>query len=130
MLKGSIVAIITPMNEDQSVDFPSLNRLIDWHIENGTNGIVSVGTTGESSTLSVEEHLKVVEATIKHVNKRVPVIAGAGANNTAEAIALANEAKRLGADYTLSVVPYYNKPTQEGQYQHFKKILLIYYYVI
>lgn len=122
MLTGSIVAIITPMNEDQSVDFPTLNRLIDWHITNGTNGIVSVGTTGESSTLSVDEHLKVVEATIKHVNKRVPVIAGAGANNTAEAIDLSKEAKRLGANYTLSVVPYYNKPTQEGQYQHFKKI--------
>lgn len=122
MLTGSIVAIITPMNEDGCVDFNALNHLIDWHIMNGTNGIVTVGTTGESSTLAVEEHLQVVNATIKHVNKRIPVIAGTGANSTSEAITLATETKKLGADYTLSVVPYYNKPTQEGIYQHYKKI--------
>ncbi|WP_434777824.1 4-hydroxy-tetrahydrodipicolinate synthase [Neisseria sp. Ec49-e6-T10] len=122
MLKGSIVAIITPMLEDGQVDYPSLNKLIDWHIQSGTDAIVSVGTTGESATLNVEEHLNVISATVKHVNKRIPVIAGTGGNSTAEAIALASEAQRLGADMSLSVVPYYNKPTQEGIYQHFKAI--------
>lgn len=122
MLKGSLVALITPMNADGSVSYEQLKTLLDWHIENGTDAIVSVGTTGESATLPVEEHLAVIEATIKHVNKRVPVIAGTGANNTAEAIALSQAAERLGADYTLSVVPYYNKPSQEGIYQHFKAI--------
>lgn len=122
MLKGSLVALITPMNADGSVNYEQLKTLLDWHIENGTDAIVSVGTTGESATLPVEEHLAVIEATIKHVNKRVPVIAGTGANNTAEAIALSQAAERLGADYTLSVVPYYNKPSQEGIYQHFKAI--------
>ncbi len=122
MLRGSIVAIITPMLEDGRVDFPSLNNLIDWHIESGTKAIVAVGTTGESATLSVDEHLSVIEATVKHVAKRIPVIAGAGGNSTAEAITLASEAEKLGADMSLSVVPYYNKPTQEGLYQHFKAI--------
>ncbi len=122
MLKGSIVAIITPMQENGQVDYPALNRLIDWHIENGTDAIVAVGTTGESATLSVEEHLSVVEATVKQVNKRIPVIAGTGGNSTDEAIFLAQQAERLGADMSLSVVPYYNKPTQEGMYQHFKTI--------
>ena len=122
MLKGSLVALITPMNQDGSINYEQLHDLIDWHIENGTDGIVAVGTTGESATLPVEEHLAVIEATVKHVNKRVPVIAGTGANNTVEAIALSKAAGQAGADYTLSVVPYYNKPSQEGIYQHFKAI--------
>lgn len=122
MLKGSLVALITPMNQDGSINYEQLHDLIDWHIENGTDGIVAVGTTGESATLPVEEHLTVIEATVKHVNKRVPVIAGTGANNTVEAIALSKAAEQTGADYTLSVVPYYNKPSQEGIYQHFKAI--------
>ncbi|KZC84541.1 dihydrodipicolinate synthase [Neisseria flavescens] len=122
MLKGSLVALITPMNQDGSINYEQLHDLIDWHIENGTDGIVAVGTTGESATLPVEEHLAVIEATVKHVNKRVPVIAGTGANNTVEAIALSKAAEKAGADYTLSVVPYYNKPSQEGIYQHFKAI--------
>ena len=122
MLKGSLVALITPMNQDGSINYEQLHDLIDWHIENGTDGIVAVGTTGESATLPVEEHLAIIEATVKHVNKRVPVIAGTGANNTVEAIALSKAAEQAGADYTLSVVPYYNKPSQEGIYQHFKAI--------
>ena len=122
MLKGSLVALITPMNQDGSINYEQLHDLIDWHIENGTDGIVAVGTTGESATLPVEEHLAAIEATVKHVNKRVPVIAGTGANNTVEAIALSKAAEQAGADYTLSVVPYYNKPSQEGIYQHFKAI--------
>lgn len=122
MLKGSLVALITPMNQDGSINYEQLHDLIDWHIENGTDGIVAVGTTGESATLPVEEHLAVIEATVKHVNKRIPVIAGTGANNTVEAIALSKAADQAGADYTLSVVPYYNKPSQEGIYQHFKAI--------
>ena len=122
MLKGSLVALITPMNQDGSIHFEHLQNLIDWHIDNGTDGIVAVGTTGESATLDVDEHLAVIEATVKHVNKRVPVIAGTGANNTAEAIALSKAAEKVGADYSLSVVPYYNKPSQEGIYQHFKAI--------
>lgn len=122
MLTGSLVALITPMNADGRVNFEQLNALIEWHIANGTDGIVAMGTTGESATLSVDEHLAVVEATVKQVNKRIPVIAGTGANNTLEAIELSQAAKRLGADYTLSVVPYYNKPSQEGIYQHFKAI--------
>ena len=122
MLKGSLVALITPMNQDGSINYEQLRDLIDWHIENGTDGIVAVGTTGESATLPVEEHLAVIEATVKHVNKRIPVIAGTGANNTVEAIALSQAAEQTGADYTLSVVPYYNKPSQEGIYQHFKAI--------
>ena len=122
MLKGSLVALITPMNQDGSINYEQLHDLIDWHIENGPDGIVAVGTTGESATLPVEEHLAVIEATVKHVNKRIPVIAGTGANNTVEAIALSKAAEQAGADYTLSVVPYYNKPSQEGIYQHFKAI--------
>lgn len=122
MLKGSIVALITPMNPDGSVNYGQLRALIDWHIENGTDGIVAVGTTGESATLPVDEHLAVIEAVVAHAAKRIPVIAGTGANNTLEAIELSKAAERLGADYTLSVVPYYNKPSQEGIYRHFKAI--------
>lgn len=122
MLTGSLVALITPMNADGSVNFEQLKSLIEWHIQEGTDGIVAVGTTGESATLSVEEHMAVVEATVQNVAGRVPVIAGTGANNTQEAIELSQAAKKVGADYTLSVVPYYNKPSQEGIYQHFKAI--------
>jgi len=122
MLTGSIVALITPMRADGSVNYEQLQALVEWHIANGTDAIVAVGTTGESATLSVDEHLKVVETVIKTANKRIPVVAGAGANNTREAIVLAQAAEKLGADYTLSVVPYYNKPSQEGMYQHFKTI--------
>lgn len=122
MLTGSLVALITPMHADGSVNFEQLATLIDWHIDNGTDALVAVGTTGESATLSMEEHMAVVEATVRHVGKRIPVIAGTGANSTREAVFLSQEAKRIGADYTLSVVPYYNKPSQEGIYQHFKAI--------
>ena len=122
MLTGSLVALITPMHEDGSVNFQQLETLIDWHIANGTDGIVAVGTTGESATLSVAEHTAVIEAVVKHTAKRVPVIAGTGGNSTAEAVALSQAAKQAGADYTLSVVPYYNKPSQEGIYRHFKTI--------
>lgn len=122
MLKGSLVALITPMQKDGGVDYDTLKNLIDWHIENGTDAIVAVGTTGESATLSVEEHKKVIETTVKHAARRIPVIAGTGANNTTEAIELSKAAKAAGADYTLSVVPYYNKPSQEGIYRHFKTI--------
>ena len=122
MIKGSIVAIVTPMHADGAVDFERFKNLIDWHIANGTQAIVPVGTTGETATLSMDEHLAVVECAVKHANKRIPIIAGAGANNTAEAIHLSRECEVLGADYTLSVVPYYNKPSQEGIYQHFKVI--------
>ena len=114
MLTGSLVALVTPMLDNGQVDYESFRKLIDWHIENGTDGIVAVGTTGESATLRVDEHVAVLEAAVQHANGRVPVIAGTGANSTAEAIDLARHAKALGAAYTLSVVPYYNKPTQEG----------------
>ena len=122
MLTGSLVAIVTPMAEDGSVDYAALDRLVDFHIENGTSGIVAVGTTGESATLAVDEHLKVVESVVKRANKRVAVIAGTGANSTREAIELTEAAASLGVDSALSVVPYYNRPTQEGMYQHFKAI--------
>ncbi|SCK17396.1 4-hydroxy-tetrahydrodipicolinate synthase [Vogesella sp. LIG4] len=122
MLTGSLVALVTPMFEDGQVDYQSLNRLVDFHIANGTDGIVAVGTTGESATLGVEEHIKVVEAVVKHAAGRVAVVAGTGGNSTAEAIELARLAKGAGASHTLSVVPYYNKPTQEGIYQHFRAI--------
>lgn len=121
-LEGSIVALITPMQADGSVDYAALTRLIEFHIAEGTNGIVAVGTTGESATLTVDEHLSVIEHTIKTVNKRIPVIAGTGANSTQEAVHLTKHAERLGADAALLVVPYYNKPTQEGLYLHYKKI--------
>ena len=122
MLVGSLVAIVTPMFEDGSVDYDSLGQLIDWHIDSGTRGIVVVGTTGESPTVNVDEHAALIEYTVKHVSRRVAVIAGTGANSTAEAIALSQHAQKVGADMSLSVVPYYNKPSQEGLYQHFRKI--------
>ena len=119
---GSSVALITPMFDDGEVDYDSLEKLIDFHIDAGTSSIVSVGTTGESATLGVKEHLKVIKHTIEYAAKRIPVIAGTGANSTSEAIELTQEAKNLGADACLLVTPYYNKPTQEGLYQHFKLI--------
>ena len=122
MLTGSLVAIVTPMFDDGRVDYESLKSLLDWHIASGTAGIVIVGTTGESPTVSFDEHFKLIDVTVKHVNKRIAVIAGTGGNSTAEAIELQAHAKKVGADAGLSVVPYYNKPTQEGLFQHFKKI--------
>ncbi|MBF8176993.1 MAG: 4-hydroxy-tetrahydrodipicolinate synthase [Burkholderiaceae bacterium] len=122
MIQGSLVAIVTPMHADGTLDIPGLRKLIDWHIAEGTDGIVIVGTTGESPTVSVEEHCELVRVTVEHTAKRVPVIAGTGGNSTSEAIELTQFAKDVGADASLQVVPYYNRPTQEGMYQHFKKI--------
>ena len=119
---GSSVALITPMFDDGEVDYTSLENLIDFHIDAGTSSIVSVGTTGESATIGIPEHLHVIEHTIEYAAKSIPVIAGTGANSTSEAIELTQEAKSLGADACLLVTPYYNKPTQEGLYQHFKLI--------
>lgn len=121
-LKGSIVALVTPMHEDGSVDYPSLRKLIDWHVAEGTNCIGVVGTTGESPTVNVGEHCEIIRVAVEQAAGRVPVMAGCGANSTHEAIELAKFAKSVGADSQLQVVPYYNKPTQEGQYQHFKAI--------
>ncbi|MFZ6759265.1 4-hydroxy-tetrahydrodipicolinate synthase [Undibacterium sp. Ji50W] len=121
-IQGSLVAIVTPMHADGSLDLPCLRKLIDWHITEGTDGIVIVGTTGESPTVSVEEHCELIRVAVEHTNKRIPIIAGSGGNSTAEAIALTKFAKQAGADASLQVVPYYNRPTQEGMYQHFKKI--------
>ena len=120
--KGSNVALITPMFDDGAVDYDSLNNLIDFHIDAGTSSIVSVGTTGESATVGVKEHLKIIKHTIEYAARRIPIIAGTGANSTSEAIELTQEAKNLGADACLLVTPYYNKPTQEGLFQHFKLI--------
>ncbi len=122
MIKGSLVALITPMTSDGAVDEKKLDDLIEFHIKGGTHGIVAVGTTGESSTLTHEEHANVIRQVIKTVNCRVPVIAGTGANSTHEAIDLTRQAKEAGADACLLVTPYYNKPTQEGLYRHFKTI--------
>jgi 4-hydroxy-tetrahydrodipicolinate synthase len=122
MIEGSIVALVTPMFEDGSLDWDSLDSLLDMHVEKGTNAIVAVGTTGESATLSPEEHCKVIDHVVKRVAGRIPVIAGTGANSTSEAIELTREAKALGADACLLVAPYYNKPTQEGLYLHHKAI--------
>ncbi len=122
MLQGSLVAIVTPMIEDGGLDIPALNALIDWHITQGTDGIVIVGTTGESPTVDVDEHCLLIKTAVEKVAGRVPVIAGTGANSTKEAIALTQKAKDLGADACLLVAPYYNKPTQEGLYQHFMAV--------
>ena len=121
-LQGSFVALVTPMSANGSLDFNALEGLIEWHIESGTDGIVSVGTTGESATVSVPEHLEIIEKTIEFVDERVPVIAGTGGNSSQEAIELTQKASELGADYALIVTPYYNKPNQEGLFQHFIKI--------
>ena len=122
MASGSLVAIVTPMSEDGALDLDALRRLVDWHIAEGTDGIVIVGTTGESPTVTFDEHCLLIRTTVAQAAGRVPVIAGTGANSTAEAIELTECAKAAGAQAGLSVVPYYNKPTQEGLYQHYKKI--------
>ncbi len=122
MLNGSIVALITPMTDEGAVDWVALERLVEWHLAEGTHGIVPVGTTGESSTLEVSEHLEVVRRTVDIVAGKVPVVAGTGANSTAEAIHLTQEAGNLGADACLVVTPYYNKPTQEGLFRHYQAI--------
>ena len=121
-ITGSIVALATPMHEDGSVDYPTLRKLVDWHIAEGTDCIGVVGTTGESPTVNVEEHCEIIRVAVEQAAKRVPILAGCGANSTAEAIELAKFAQKVGADCQLQVVPYYNKPTQEGQYLHFKAI--------
>ena len=122
MIAGSMVALVTPMDAQGRLDWDSLSKLVDFHLENGTHAIVAVGTTGESATLDVNEHIEVIKAVVKQVNGRIPVIAGTGANSTSEAVHLTQNAKDAGADACLLVVPYYNKPTQEGLYQHFKHI--------
>ena len=125
-ITGSIVALVTPMHEDGSVDYPTLRKLIDWHIAEGTDCIGVVGTTGESPTVTVAEHCEIIRVAVEqaktHGDQRVPIMAGCGANSTAEAIELARFARQVGADCQLQVVPYYNKPTQEGQYRHFRAI--------
>jgi len=122
MIKGSIVAIVTPMHPDGCLDYDGLRKLIDWHIAEGTDSIVIVGTTGESPTVSMEEHCELIKVAVEHTAKRIPIIAGTGGNSTAEAIELTAFAKKVGADASLQVVPYYNRPTQEGMYLHFKTI--------
>src|SRR4051795_8409408 len=122
MITGSLVAIITPMREDGSLDFGAFRRLIDWHVAEGTDGIVVVGTTGESPTVNFDEHKELIRIGVQHARGRIPIIAGTGGNSTAEAIELTESAKKAGATACLSVVPYYNKPTQEGMYRHFRKI--------
>jgi 4-hydroxy-tetrahydrodipicolinate synthase len=121
-ITGSIVALVTPMRDDGSVDHDALRHLIDWHIAEGTDCVGVVGTTGESPTLTVDEHWEVIRVAVEHARGRVPIMAGTGANSTAEAIEHSRYAKKVGADCTLSVVPYYNKPSQEGIYRHFKAI--------
>ena len=122
MIQGSIVAIVTPMHADGSLDLPGLRKLIDWHIAEGTDGIVIVGTTGESPTVTVDEHCELIRVAVEHTAKRIPIIAGTGGNSTVEAIELTRYAREVGADASLQVVPYYNRPTQEGMYRHFRKI--------
>ena len=122
MITGSLVALVTPMLDDGSVDFDAYRALIDWHIEQGTDAIVVVGTSGESPTVSVEEHFELIKVAVEQSAGRIPVVAGAGSNSTREAVEFTRYAYEVGADATLQVVPYYNKPTQEGLYQHFKTI--------
>ncbi len=122
MIRGSIVALVTPMHANGDVDWDALDKVIDLHLKKGTAAIGAVGTTGESATLDYDEHLEVIKHTIKRVDGRIPVVAGTGANSTREAIELTRRAKDAGADYSLLVTPYYNKPSQEGMYQHFKAI--------
>lgn len=122
MITGSLVALVTPMHSDGSIHWEQLDTLVDFHLDNGTHGIVAVGTTGESATLDPNEHMRVIGHIIKRVDGRIPVIAGTGGNSTREAIELTEAAHKLGADACLLVVPYYNKPTQEGLYRHFKTI--------
>ena len=122
VLNGSLVALVTPMMPNGDIDFNALDKIIDWHIKEGTNGIVSVGTTGESATVNFDEHIKIIKHTINYVDGRVPVIAGTGANSTSEALDLTMEAKSIGANYALIVTPYYNKPSQLGLIEHYTKI--------
>jgi 4-hydroxy-tetrahydrodipicolinate synthase len=122
MITGSLVAIVTPMREDGALDVPRFRKLIDWHIAEGTDGVVVVGTTGESPTVDFDEHKELIRVAVEHSRGRIPIIAGTGGNSTAEAIELTASAKKAGATASLSVVPYYNKPTQEGMYRHFRKI--------
>ncbi|MHB1515152.1 MAG: 4-hydroxy-tetrahydrodipicolinate synthase [Acidiferrobacteraceae bacterium] len=122
MFDGSLVAIVTPMHEDGSLDWVALHKLVDFHVENGTRAIIAAGTTGEASTLSMDEHREVVRRIVQWAAHRIPVIAGSGSNSTAEAIDLTKEARAVGADACLLVTPYYNKPTQEGLYRHFRAI--------
>ena len=122
MITGSIVALVTPMQSNGDVDWENLDKLVDMHLDKGTDSIVAVGTTGESATLNCDEHCQVIKRVVDRVAGRIPVIAGTGANSTSEAIELTEEAKKVGADACLLVTPYYNKPTQEGLYQHFKAI--------
>ncbi len=122
MIHGSMVALVTPMNADNSLDWASLHKLVDWHLEQGTHAIVAMGTTGESATLSVAEHLAVVKKVVDQVNGRIPVIAGTGANSTSEAVELTQASKDAGVDACLLVTPYYNKPTQEGLFLHHQHI--------
>jgi 4-hydroxy-tetrahydrodipicolinate synthase len=121
-ITGSIVALVTPMTDDGGVDYDALRRLIDWHVAEGTDCIGVVGTTGESPTVSVDEHCEIIRVSVEHAKGRVPIMAGTGANSTSEAIELSRFAKQVGADCALSVVPYYNKPSQEGMYRHFKAV--------
>src|ERR671928_117608 len=122
MITGSLVAIITPMREDGALDLARFRNLIDWHVAEGTDGIVVVGTTGESPTVNFDEHKELIRIAVQHSRGRIPIIAGTGGNSTAEAIELTESAKKAGVTACLSVVPYYNKPTQEGLYRHFRKI--------
>ncbi|HYX65500.1 MAG TPA: 4-hydroxy-tetrahydrodipicolinate synthase [Burkholderiales bacterium] len=122
MITGSLVAIVTPMREDGSLDLPRFRSLIDWHVAEGSDGIVVVGTTGESPTVDFGEHKQLIRVAVEHSHGRIPIIAGTGGNSTAEAVELTESAKKAGATACLSVVPYYNKPTQEGMYRHFRKI--------
>ena len=122
VLSGSIVALVTPMNEDGSVDFNAIKKLVDWHVKEGTSGIVAVGTSGESATLEIDEHLEVIKSVVKYADGRIPVIAGSGSNSTAQAIKTTYESYKIGADYSLLVTPYYNKPSQKGLIEHYLKI--------
>ena len=122
VLSGSIVALVTPMDENGLVDFNALKKLVDWHVKEGTNGIVAVGTTGESATLEIEEHLEVIKSVVEYADGRIPIIAGSGSNSTAQAIKTTSESYKIGADYSLLVTPYYNKPSQKGLIEHYLKI--------
>ena len=122
MIYGSLVALVTPMDTDDNVDWSALERLVEFHIENSTDAIVAVGTTGESATLDVDEHCEVVKRVVQQANGRIPVIAGTGANSTREAISLTSDSAELGVDACLLVTPYYNKPTQEGLYLHYRAV--------
>lgn len=122
VLNGSIVALVTPMNEDGSVDFNAIKKLVDWHVKEGTSGIVAVGTSGESATLEIDEHLEVIKSVVKYADGRIPIIAGSGSNSTAQAIRTTSESYKIGADYSLLVTPYYNKPSQKGLIEHYLRI--------